>query len=117
MLDWKTGELAEGLRCYREALFFEAHEQWEAVWLQSPEPQKTFVQGMIQAAGAFHHFRRGNRNGARSMMHKALSRLDRYPETFEGIAIGALRGNCRAWLVALETELVDMPAVPPIELV
>ena len=117
MLDWTAGELSEGLRCYRAGAFFEAHEHWEAVWLQSPEPQKTFLQGMIQAAGSFHHFRRGNRNGARSMMHKALSRLDRYPESYEGIAVGAFRGNCRGWLVALETELVEIPSTPPIELV
>ncbi len=116
MLDWTTGELAEGLSCYREGAFFEAHEHWEAVWLQSTEPQKTFLQGLIQVAGTFHHFRRGNRNGTRSMMQKALTRLDRYPENFEGIAVGRLRGNLRAWLVAFETELVEMPAIPQIEL-
>jgi len=37
-LDWKQGELAEGLHCYRNGKFFDAHEHWEAVWLRAVEP-------------------------------------------------------------------------------
>lgn len=112
MLDWTTPALAQGLSCYRHAQYFEAHEHWESVWLQAAEPEKTFLQGLIQLAGAFHHFRRGNRNGARSMAQKALARLDRYPDVFGGILVAHLRASVRAWLVALETELVELPAVP-----
>ena len=116
MLDWSRAELAKGLACYRSGQFFEAHEHWEAVWLEEEESEKTFLQGLIQVAGAFHHFRRGNRNGARSMMKKALLRLDKYPAEFGGVALERLRGNLRGWLMALDTELVEMPAVPAIEL-
>jgi predicted metal-dependent hydrolase len=116
MLDWSQGDLYEGLRCYRAEQFFEAHEHWEAVWLQAAEPEKTFLQALIQVAGAFHHFRRGNLNGARSMIHKALLRLGRYPEIFGSVAVEHLRADLQGCLVALETELVTMPAIPPIEL-
>ncbi len=115
MLDWANGDLQQGLRCYREEAFFEAHEHWEAVWLRSEEPEKTFLQALIQLAGAFFHFRRGNLGGARSMMKKALTRLERYPEAFGGVAVERLRGNLRGWLVALETELVEAPAIPAIQ--
>ena len=30
--------------------FFEAHEAWEELWLRAAEPQKTFLQGIIQLA-------------------------------------------------------------------
>ena len=116
MLRWSDSTLAEGLRCYRAGQFFEAHEHWEAVWLQSEEPEKTFLQALIQVAGAFHHFRRGNRNGSRSMTQKALQRLDKYPDEFGGVAVEHLRANLRGWLIALETELVEVPAIPPIEI-
>jgi predicted metal-dependent hydrolase len=116
MLDWTQGELLEGLRCYRGGQYFEAHEHWELVWLQAVEPEKTFLQALILLAGSFHHFRRGNRNGALSMLRKSLTRLDNYPETFEGIAVENLRADLRGWLVALETELVETPAIPHIGL-
>ena len=57
-LDWTHGRLAEGLRCYHAQEFFAAHEHWENEWLASQEPEKTFLQALIQVAAAFHHFRR-----------------------------------------------------------
>ncbi len=114
VFDWTQGELLEGLLCYREGKYFEAHEHWELVWLQAVEPEKTFLQALILLAGSFHHFGRGNKNGALSMLRKSLSRLDKYPEIFGGIAVGTLRADLRGWLVALETELVDKPAIPQI---
>jgi uncharacterized protein len=54
-LDWSCGELAEGLRCYRAEEFFLAHEHWEGVWLKAQEPEKTFLQALIQTTAAFHH--------------------------------------------------------------
>ena len=47
-LDWNTGALAEGLRLYEAGEFFTAHESWESVLLTAPEPEKTFLQGIIQ---------------------------------------------------------------------
>jgi predicted metal-dependent hydrolase len=105
--DWTEGELAEGLRCYRGCEFFAAHEHWEAVWLAAQEPEKTFLQGLIQVAAAFHHFRRGNREGTGSLLRNALRRLDSYPEVFAGLAVAPLREEIRSWLVAL-----DSPAPP-----
>lgn len=114
MLDWSQGELFAGLSCYREGNFFEAHEHWELVWLQASEPEKTFLQALILLAGSFHHFHRGNRSGALSMLRKSQLRFDKFPSAFEGIAVESLRADIRAWLVALETELVSMPAIPQI---
>ena len=45
MIDWSTPEMSAGLTCFRGEQFFEAHEHWEAVWLRSSEPEKTFIQG------------------------------------------------------------------------
>jgi predicted metal-dependent hydrolase len=46
--DWTQGALAEGLRRYDAGEFFNAHEAWGTVWLQAQEPDKTFLQGLIQ---------------------------------------------------------------------
>lgn len=100
--DWENSELAEGLRCYRNREFFEAHEHWEAVWLRSAEPEKTFLQALIQTTAAFHHFQRQNFVGTASLLRNALRRLKPYPAEFGGVAVEELRQSIRAWLQALE---------------
>jgi uncharacterized protein len=102
LLDWTTGELAEGLRCYRGGQFFLAHEHWESVWLQSREPEKAFLQSLIQTAAAFHHLQKQNDIGAASLLRNALRKLDPLPSSFGGIAIAPLRDEIRAWLQALD---------------
>ena len=101
-LDWEQVELAQGLRCYRNGKFFEAHEHWEAVWLRAAEPEKTFLQALIQTTAAFHHFRRGNFTGAASLLRGALRRLEPLPGEFGGVAVESLRQSIGAWLLALE---------------
>jgi uncharacterized protein len=103
-LDWTCGELAEGLCCYRAGEFFEAHEHWESVWLESGEPEKTFLQSLIQVAAAFHHYRRGNLRGLKSLLQTALRKLERYPEAFGGIEVASLCEEIHMWLKSLETE-------------
>lgn len=113
--DWSRGALAEGLSCYRNGEFFLAHEHWEGVWLQCAEPEKTFLQALIQIAAAFHHWQRGNRAGTASLLRAALGKLSRYPDAFEGVAVEALRESLHAWLEALdrndETLPLDVPMI------
>ena len=101
-LMWTEGELGEGLRCYRAQEFFAAHEHWESVWLRSKEPEKTFLQGLIQVAAAFHHLQRGNPRGTRSLLQRARARLERYPEYFGGIDVSSLCKEIEEWLQALK---------------
>jgi uncharacterized protein len=103
-LDWTSGELAEGLRCYRAEEFFAAHEHWELVWLRLQEPEKAFLQGVIQVTAAFHHFQRGNLEGTASLLRAALRRLDPHSPRFGGISVTLLCEEIRRWLKALEDD-------------
>jgi uncharacterized protein len=115
--DWTQGGLFEGLRCFHSGAFFEAHEHWESVWLAAQEPGKTFLQGLIQVAAAFHHFQRGNCAGTISLLRSALRRLDRYPEIFAGVVVAPLRVAIRSWLEALEAvPQSSWPPVPQLQL-
>jgi uncharacterized protein len=115
--DWTRGELAEGLRCYRSGKFFEAHEHWEAVWLELQDPEKTFLQGLIQVAAAFHHFQRGNQIGTVSLLHAALRRLEPRSPSFAGVSVTPLCNEIREGLRALEEgEVVSQLIFPKIEL-
>jgi hypothetical protein len=117
-LDWTQGELREGRRCYDSGAFFEAHEHWEAVWLTASEPSKTFLQGLIQIAAAFHHYQRGNYAGTASLLRSALLRLDGHPGEFAGIEVAPLCSAVRSWLHLLGTDTPpsSFPPVPRIEL-
>lgn len=111
--DWTTGSLAEGLHCYRTQQFFEAHEHWESVWLTLHEPEKSFLQSLVQISAAFHHLRRGNRIGAISLLTRALKRLDRCGEEFCSLDVALLRNQVRDWLRALDAEPTDSPSTYP----
>ena len=71
-LDWTQGPLAEGLRLYDAGEFFAAHEAWESVWLRAQEPEKMFLQGLIQVTAAFHHLQRNNPQGTTLLLQAAL---------------------------------------------
>jgi predicted metal-dependent hydrolase len=100
--DWNDGGLAEGLRCYRNEEFFLAHEHWEGIWLKCTEPEKTFLQALIQITAAFHHLQRRNSAGAASLLRRALRRLERFPTEYAGVRVEPLRESVRAWLKALD---------------
>jgi uncharacterized protein len=100
--DWTQGALADGLRLYDAGDFFAAHEAWETVWLSAQEPEKMFLQALIQVTAAFHHLRRDNPQGTILLLRAALGRLERYPASFGGISVTLLLNDICAWLQALE---------------
>ncbi len=112
-LDWESGALAEGLRCYRNAEFWIAHEHWESVWLRLEEPEKSFLQALIQTTAALHHVQTGNMRGAVSLLAKTLRRFENCPEAFGGIDLAPLREEAGAWLLALQCGAGARPAAFP----
>jgi uncharacterized protein len=117
--DWECGALAKGLACYTRAEFFLAHEDWESVWLTLEEPEKSFMQALIQMTAAFHHLQSNNPKGAISLLKRALRRLELCPECFGGIAITPLRAEITEWLRLIETggptNSAAFPRICPIE--
>jgi uncharacterized protein len=107
-LDWTAGAVADGLRCYRDRQFFEAHEHWEAVWLKSSEPEKTFLQGLIQMTAAFHHFQRGNAEGAAALLRQGLRKLERFANAPGHVMVAPLCAEIREWLDALASGAPDL---------
>jgi uncharacterized protein len=112
-LDWKCGALAEGLARYRRAEFFLAHEDWESVWLTLEEPEKSFLQALIQMTAAFHHLQAGNSAGAVSLLRRTLRRLELCPACFGGIAVTTLRTEVSEWLRVIESGAPSIPAAFP----
>jgi predicted metal-dependent hydrolase len=108
-LDWTRGDLAEGLRLYNSGEFFAAHESWENVWLRAREPDRSFLQGLIQVTAAFHHLQRSNVRGATVLLYAALERLADYSEPYGGISVALLRDDIRERLRSLEGDASASP--------
>jgi predicted metal-dependent hydrolase len=102
-----------GLEAFNNGHFYEAHEHWEEVWLETPNPEKMFLQGLIQVAAAFHHHSRANLPGTRNLLHAGLQKLDRFPGVHGGLEIEALRQAVREWLDALNAGEIPKRGNPP----
>lgn len=88
----------KGLDAFNSARFYDAHEHWEEVWLKTLNPEKIFLQGLIQVAAAFHHHSRANLLGTRNLLREGLLKLDRFPEIYGDLEIETLRATVREWL-------------------
>jgi predicted metal-dependent hydrolase len=103
----------KGLEAFNSAHFYDAHEHWEEIWLETPNPDKMFLQGLIQVAAAFHHYSRANLLGTRNLLLAGLLKLGRFPEVHGGLVIEALRKAVRGWLAALEAGEIPESKKPP----
>src|SRR6266404_7370062 len=53
-----------GIVLFNRGDFFEAHEVWESLWMDTAGEEKRFYQALIQAAVGLLHFCNGNIRGA-----------------------------------------------------
>lgn len=90
-----------GIRLFNERSFYDAHEVWEDVWRESAGMEKQFLQGLIQAAVAFHHHSTGNVAGACSLMLRARKNLAGCGEEFGGIRVASLVDALGVWRAAM----------------
>lgn len=93
----KHERFERGLAHFNARQFFEAHEVWEEIWLAEHEPERTFLQGLIQIAAAFHHYRRGNSEGAESLLAAGIVKITRFPHDYHGLAVEDLRVAAKWW--------------------
>jgi predicted metal-dependent hydrolase len=87
-----------GVDQFNAGLFFECHDTLEEVWVGVRGPSRDFFQGLIQVSVAFYHLTGGNSAGALSMLSRALSRFEAYPDRYFGFELGAHRRELVDWL-------------------
>lgn len=87
--------LLKGIQQYNDGYFFEAHETWEELWLQSPMPIRNFLQGIIQMSAAFVHLMRHEYPGTVGLLGAALEKLEGFPADYMGIDVARLVAEAR----------------------
>lgn len=74
-----------GVAHFNAAEFWEAHEEWETIWLEAESDAHQFLQGLIQIAAAYHHVKRGTFPGAVRLFDAGLQKLAPFPQRWSGI--------------------------------
>jgi predicted metal-dependent hydrolase len=113
---WMTMEdsFAEGIHLFNAQKFFEAHETLEIVWLKAAGDHRTFLQGLIQVAAAFHHHTRHNPSGFRSLLEKGCAKLEKFDEEFEPVDLAGLMLQLQPWRENLRQPSGNELPVPPL---
>ena len=77
-------ELEQGLHEFNRGEYWLAHEAWEGVWKTLDGLEKTYLQALIQACGAFHHLK-NNRVGPTKTLSKSAHDKLKAVESEQGI--------------------------------
>lgn len=79
-------------RLLDDGLAFNAHEVLEAAWKNAPFAERMLWQGLAQYAVGLTHIQRGNPKGARTLLERAVGRLDAaspWPYDIDGATLRA----------------------------
>ena len=87
-----------------------AHEALEGAWLRAPEPEKSFLKGLIHAAVALYHYQRGNGHGARVKYASCRRYLEPFRPRHAGLELEVFLGEMETFFRAL---LALPPGSPP----
>ena len=90
-----------GIVLFNRGDFFEAHEVWESLWMETHGPEKPFVQGLIQAAVGLCHFCNGNVRGAAKLYRSSFGYLERFEPTFWDLDLTAFHAGMTACFAEL----------------
>jgi predicted metal-dependent hydrolase len=106
--------LAKGIELFNGGLFWEAHEAWEAAWLEEEDERKLFLQGLIQvAAGYYKATVQMQPRGCVKLLTSALEKLDPLPPDFMGVETRRFLPAVRRTLVEAERWLAGGPELDP----
>jgi predicted metal-dependent hydrolase len=82
-----------GRDAFNRGEFFEAHEFWEEVWDVIDDPERTWIQGMIQVATGLHKLQRHRSDVCATLLRKALAKLVDCPDRLDGFDLAGMRGD------------------------
>lgn len=100
--------MLQGQLAFNRAEFYEAHEHWEEVWNELDDPERRWVQGLIQIATGLHKLAAGRSDICTRLLARALGKLEDAPAVLDGLDLGAARTDAAAIVQAIaKGELPD----------
>jgi hypothetical protein len=95
---------------WNRELFFEAHEDWETLWIEAEGDHREWLQGLIQFAAALHHAARGRTaSGFVKLMRSAAEKSASYGGDTHGIDFVDLWRQLEPWRAHAEKVAAGTP--------
>ncbi len=95
-------EFWQGVEEFNQQQFYSCHDTLEALWMEAPQPEKKFYQGVLQIAVGLYHLSQKNWKGAVILMGEGLGKLDYYYPDYSGINVEQLMDETSQLLKALQ---------------
>jgi predicted metal-dependent hydrolase len=95
-------EFEQGIAEFNQQQFYACHDTLEAIWVDAPETDKRFYQGILQVAVGCYHLSNDNLRGAIILLGEAVRRLCDYQPDYEGVNVEQLLAQSMALLQALQ---------------
>jgi predicted metal-dependent hydrolase len=95
--------MRRGREAFNRGEFYEAHEFWEEVWDELDDPERRWVQGLIQVATGLHKLARLRPDVCVTLLVKALGKLDGAPVAWGGVDVAAARRGAEEVLASLRS--------------
>lgn len=118
--DLRRGHFDRAVAHFNARRFWHAHEDWEEIWHEAVDPQKRWLQALIQYAAALFHFKRGfHASGFSRLLETATEKAAGYAGPTEGIDWDRLKADLAPWieygvLVAGGAAFPEAPAEIPV---
>ena len=106
--------LQEGIDLFNQGRFFESHEVWESLYLETDAKHKPFLEGLVQLAAALRFYSDfGEFRGPVRMIYQALIRFEAYPPVYLSVRVEELSAAMDAWAKELESSAGATPRPIP----
>ena len=81
---------SQGIQQFNQRQYYECHDTLEAIWIEAPEMDQRFYQGILQVAVACHHLSNLNLRGAIILLGEGIRRLSDYQPDYYTIDVTQL---------------------------
>ena len=106
----------EGIAKFNAGAFYEQHDLFEELWMQTEHPIRDLYRAILQVGVAYYQIEQGNYRGALKMLQRSVQWLVILPNQCQGVDVEQLRQDSfliRAMLEDLDENAFDPEQVKP----
>lgn len=95
--------VARGVEQFNQRRFFEAHEVWEEIWLETVGPERQLLQGLIQISAGYLKAESGNHGATVKLLTKGLAHVRQFAPHALGLALSSFIDAVAADLITVQS--------------
>jgi predicted metal-dependent hydrolase len=100
-------QFQQAIAQFNQGEFYACHDTLEAIWIEAPEPERNFYQGLLQIAVGIYHLSNLNWRGALILLGEGIRRLQPYQPDHAGIDVESVVDDSAQLLSALQLAGTD----------